>query len=423
MNFKKILQKTIFIYLFLISLMSNAQTVSLYAGSGYGYLDASALYAKFSSPSGMVMDSSGNMYIGDSNNNRIRKITPAGVVSTFAGSTFGFLDGTGTAAQFNFPTGLAIDSVGNIYVCDENNCRIRKITPAGVVTHIAGVNNGFVDGPGISAKFSYPRGIAVDANGNLYVTDTFNHKIRKIDTSGNVTTFAGSTQGSADGTGIAAQFDYPKAIIIDSSGNLYITDATCKIRKITPAGVVTTIAGSTPGYNDGNVATAQFDDPRAMAIDSSGNIYVADSANHKIRKIATDGTVSTLAGSTQGYQNGAANTAKFNFPSSIVLDLNSLYVGESGGNYTIRKITGGALSIQENLLEEKNKIYPNPVKDILNIQSDEEVKIVEVYNSLGQKVIIGNKKQVDVSSLSKGVYVLRLENKYSKITTQKFIKE
>ena len=202
-----------------------------------------------------------------------------------------------------------------------------------------------------------------------------------------------------------------------------LVDPARKIRKITPAGVVTTIAGSTPGYNDGNVATAQFDDPRAMAIDSSGNIYVADSANHKIRKIATDGTVSTLAGSTQGYQNGAANTAKFNFPSSIVLDLNSLYVGESGGNYTIRKITGGALSIQENLLEEKNKIYPNPVKDILNIQSDEEVKTVEVYNSLGQKVMNGNKNQVDVSFLSKGVYILRVENKYSKITIQKFIKE
>lgn len=420
------LKKILFITLFLIGLTSNAQTVSLFAGSGYGYLDGSALYAKFSNPAGIVMDSSGNMYIGDSNNNRIRKITPAGVVSTFAGSTFGFLDGIGTAAQFNFPTGLAIDSSGNIYVVDKNNHKIRKITSAGVVTTVAGSSVGFTNGLGTSAQFNSPSGIAVDANGNLYVTDTYNHKIRKIDTSGNVTTFAGSTQGAADGTGTSAQFYFPQGIAIDNSGNLYVTDYTHRVRKIYPTGVVVTIAGSSftsQGYVDGPAATAKFDDPRAMAIDSSGNIYVADSANHKIRKIATDGTVSTLAGSTQGYQNGAANTAKFNFPSSIFLASNSLYIGESGGNYTIRKITGGTLSIQENLLEDKPNIYPNPVKDILNIQSDEEVKIVEVYNSLGQKVIIGNKKQVDVSSLSKGVYVLRLENKYSKITTQKFIKE
>ena len=314
-----------FIILFLIAAKHNAQTVSLYAGSGYGYLDGSASSSKFSSPNGIVMDSSGNLYIADSNNNRIRKITPAGVVSTFAGSNFGFFDGVGTAAQFNFPTGLTIDSTGNIYVCDENNCRIRKITPSAVVTHIAGDNNGFADGPGISAKFSYPRGIAVDAVGNLYITDTNNHKIRKIDTNGIVSTLAGSTQGAADGIGTAAQFDYPKAIVIDNAGNLYITDALCKIRKITPAGVVTTIAGSTQGYNDGIATTAQFDDPRGLALDLSGNIYVADSANHKIRKIEPNGIVSTFAGSSQGYQNGPANTAKLNFPSSLLLVSNSLY--------------------------------------------------------------------------------------------------
>lgn len=423
MNLQKILQKTIFIYLILISLASNAQTVSLYAGSGYGYLDGSALYAKFSYPYGMVMDSSGNMYIGDSNNHRIRKITPAGVVSTFAGSSVGLLDGTGTAAGFNFPTGLAIDSAGNIYVCDENNCRIRKITPAGVVTHIAGVNNGFVDGPGISAKFSYPRGIAVDATGNLYVTDTYNHKIRKIDTSGNVTTFAGSIQGAADGTGTAAQFDLPEGIVIDSSGNLYITDATCKIRKVTPAGVVTTITGSTPGYNDGNISTAQFNRPSAMALDSSGNIYVTDSMNHKIRKIATDGTVSTVAGSTQGYQNGAANTAKFNFPSSIFLASNSLYVGEIAGNFTIRKITGGTLSIQENLLEEKTNIYPNPVKNILNIQFEGAIKSVEMYNLQGQLVLKSNQLSIDVSRFQNGVYLLKMEDENQNIGFKRFIKE
>lgn len=419
------LKKILFITLFLIGLTSNAQTVSLFAGSGYGYLDGSALYAKFSSPSGMVMDSSGNMYICDSNNNRIRKITPAGVVSTFAGSTFGFLDGIGTAAQFNYPNGLTIDTEGNIYVVDKNNHKIRKITSAGVVTTVAGSSVGFTNGLGTSAQFNSPSGIAVDANGNLYITDTQNHKIRKIDTNGNVTTFAGSTQGAADGTGTSAQFYFPQGIAIDNSGNLYVTDYTHRVRKIYPTGVVVTIAGSSftsQGYVDGPAATAKFDYPCGLALDSYGNIYVADYFNNKIRKIATDGMVSTFAGSSLGYQDGPVETAKFNFPYGLFLASNGLYVADTSNN-CIRKIAGGTLSIQENLLEDKTNIYPNPVKDILNIQSDEEVKTVDVYNSLGQKVMNVNKNQVDVSSLSKGVYVLRVESKYGKITTQKFIKE
>jgi prepilin-type N-terminal cleavage/methylation domain-containing protein len=222
---------------------------------------------------------------GGSSGNNNNTVT----VSTFAGSgTLGYLDGTGTAAQFYGPTGVALDSTGNVYVADISNQRIRKISPSGVVTTLAGsVTNGFADGTGAAAKFNFPESIAVDSTGNVYVADRGNHRIRKITPSGVVTTLAGSTQGFADGSGAAAQFSILYGIAVDSTGNVYVGDyGNNRIRKISPSGVVTTIAGTgVAGYLDGTGAAAQFNSPAGVAVDSAGNVYVADGSNHRIRKI------------------------------------------------------------------------------------------------------------------------------------------
>ncbi|NDZ14032.1 hypothetical protein C7T35_34065 [Variovorax sp. WS11] len=236
---------------------------------------------------GVVVDAGGNVYVADYENNVIRKITPTGDASILAGSTEGWTDATGTDAQFNGPAGLAIDSSGNVYVADYDNNVIRKITPNGTVTTVAGSGSrGAADGQGAAASFDRPNGLKVDASGHIYVADASNHLIRKITPDGVVTTLAGSTQGFADGTGIAAQFDYPWGIALDADGNVYVADSSNnKIRKITPNGVVTTLAGSgTNGSENGFGLTAQFDDPLDVAVDASGNVYVLD--DYSVRKIS-----------------------------------------------------------------------------------------------------------------------------------------
>ena len=254
-----------------------------------GYEDGEASNALFNYLQGIAIDSSGNLFVTDSNNHRSRKITPSGLVTTFAGSSMGYADGQGTAAQFNEPSGMTIDSANNLYVTDTQNNRIRKITPSGLVTTIAGSTKGFADGQGALAKFNQPHGIIVKS-GNLYVADSYNDRIRKIDSSGNVTTIAGSARGFADGQGTAALFRVPWGITIDSLDNLYVTDlSNFIIRKITPSGLVTTIAGSVrdPDYAVGR--NAKFNGLMGITIDSSDNLYVTD--NHRIRKIDTTGNV------------------------------------------------------------------------------------------------------------------------------------
>ena len=316
-------------------------TVSTIAGStASGYLDGTRLTSLFYNPQGVAVDSSGNLYVADTSNHRIRKIDISGNVTTFAGSgTASFADGNGTSASLNQPIGITIDSSGNLYIAEYGNSKIRKITPDRTVTTIAGSTVGFLDGQATAAKFYMPVGITVDSSGNLYVADNISNRIRKIDTSGNVTTFAGSTQGSLDGQGTTAKFYLPSGIVVDSSGNLYIVDrGNHRIRKITPDGNVTTIAGSTVGSVDGQGTTAKFNNPTGITIDSSGNLYVSDYSSHRIRKITPGGLVTTIAGSTSGFADGNITTAKLNLPRGITVDSSgNLYVADTG-NHKIRKI-------------------------------------------------------------------------------------
>jgi type II secretory pathway pseudopilin PulG len=324
---------------------SPTATVSTFAGSTLGSANGTGTSAQFNNPTGIVLEqSTGNLYVADYGNNLIRKVTPAGVVTTFAGSGVGgSTDATGTAATFSGPGGLAIDSAGNLYVADFFNSKIRKITSAGVVTTLAGSGvGGFADGTGTAAKFYDPWGVAVDSAGNVYVADTYNYRIRKISSSGVVSTLAGSgVMGYADGVGTAAQFNYPAGVAVDSSGNVYVADQdNNRIRLISPAGVVTTLAGSgVKASADGVGLNAQFASPHSVSLDGYGNLYVGDEYSHKVRKITPDGTVGTLAGTTDGYLDGLSTSAQFSHPLGVTAaSFKSVYVVERNNN-RIRLIT------------------------------------------------------------------------------------
>jgi DNA-binding beta-propeller fold protein YncE len=324
-------------------------TVSTLAGSTTpGSANGTGAAASFYYPTGVVVDASGNLYVADTNNFEIRKISSSGVVTTLAGSTTpGSSDGIGSNASFNYPTDVALDASGStLYVADSYNNTIRKINLAsGMVTTFAGSTTpGSADGSGLSASFHYPKGVKLDASGNLYIADFNNNEIRKITPAGFVTTLAGSTtSGSADGTGSAASFNHPKGIAVDANGNIYVGDVdNNKIRKITPAGVVTTLAGSTtPGSDNGIGVAASFKAPKGVALNGNDSLlYVAD-GNNEIRQIdLATGMVTTLAGSTTpGSTNGPAASASFNNPVGVAVDESgNIYVGDTD-NHQYRKIT------------------------------------------------------------------------------------
>jgi len=315
-------------------------TISTFAGSTYGFEEGTGTAAKLAQPYNVATDAAGNIYISDTNNHRIRKVTPEGVVMTLAGGTQGDADGTGAAAQFNYPYGVATDSDGNVYVADTHNHKVKKITPAGVVTTLAGSTGGYADGTGGAAQFYYLTGVTVDADKNVYVADKDNHKVRKVTSAGVVTTLAGDAAGFADGTGAAAQFNQPYDVAVDGNGNVYVADASNhKIRKVTQARVVTTFAGSTQGDANGTGTAAQFNYPYGIATDADDNVYVADTFSQKVKKITTGGVVTTLAGTTNGNADGDTATAQFNYLTGVdVHSSGKIFIADKD-NHRIRAIT------------------------------------------------------------------------------------
>jgi sugar lactone lactonase YvrE len=331
-----------------VAVTCSPPMVSTLAGSTTsGSADGIGSAASFYYPTGVVVDAHGNLYVADTNNFEIRKITAAGVVTTLAGSTTsGSADGNGAAAGFNYPTDVALNASGTtLYVADSYNNMIRTINLAtGMVSTFAGSTTaGFADGTGTAASFHYPKGVKLDAYGNLYIADFNNNAIRKITPSGVVTTLAGSgIAGSADGTGATATFNHPKGIAVDTNGNVYVGDVdNNEIRKVTSAGVVTTLAGTTtPGSADGIGAAASFKLPKGVTLYGDNTLYVAD-GNNEIRKInLTTRMVTTLAGSTTpGSTDGPALSASFNNPVGIATDAaGNIYVGDTD-NHEYRKIT------------------------------------------------------------------------------------
>src|ERR1700690_1270639 len=327
-----------------------------------GSTDGTGSAARFNHPYGLAVDSSGNVYVADRANSVIRKITPAGVVTTIAGRAGvpGSVDGNGTAALFNNPSGVAVDATGNVYVADTGNDTIRKITPAGVVSTPVGTpgTSGSTDGTGPAALFNNPSGVAVDATGNVYVADTGNDTIRKITPAGVVSTPVGTpgTSGSTDGTGPAATFGSPFGVAVDGSGNLYVADTgNNTIRKITSGGVSSTLAGSpgVPGFTDGTGIFALFDSPRGIAVDGAGNVYVADSQNSAIRKVTAAGVVTTIAGAPGIFANatGTGSAAEFDVPFGVAVNSSGAVFVSTVLGYTVEQGTA-ATTLAPSILQQ-----------------------------------------------------------------------
>jgi len=325
-----------------VSPIVNGGVVTTVAGSGTaGFTNATGTAATFNYPWGIRIDPLGNIFVADTVNAAIRKISTSGAVTTVAGSgNPSYTNGNGTAAEFSYIYGLTINSDGSMIVPDTGNNAIRKISVTGDVTTVFGPTSNGVNCQSSPLYLRSPEDIVQDASGNYYISDQNNNCIRKMTPSGVVTTFAGSgVAGTTDGTGTAASFNNPTGMAIDSAGNIYVSDSSSgRIRKITPAAVVTTLAGIGTGYVDGAGTSARFSAPTGLAVDGAGTVYVADRGNNKIRRITPAGVVDTLAGSTAGFAEGTGTAAKFNNPGGIAIDGNGvLYVADTN-NHRIRKI-------------------------------------------------------------------------------------
>lgn len=333
--------------------ISPAGEVTTLAGvAGYaGYADGQGNMARLSGPTAVALDAAGNVWFGEDGNRVVRKLTPAGQVITIAGRPGyqGSADGHGNLAQFGRPVGLAFDQQGYLYVADQYNHAIRKVTPQGYVTTLAGKSGteGNQDGSGSAARFSHPFGLTIGSDGNLYVAPVHNHCLRRVTLAGVVSTFVGATNGavgSADGTGDRARFWMPHAVAADLQGNLYVADhINNALRRITPQAVVTSIAGVTNMYGavDGTGASARFWNPNSCRVDRSGNVFVSDHNNCAIRKITPSGQVTTAAGllGTGGERDGQGAAARFYYPAGLAFDSKGdLYVADYWG-YTIRRMT------------------------------------------------------------------------------------
>ena len=336
---------TMFVMLLTIQLHAqcdNPEVVTIAGTGSPGGGNGPGNVASFNALTGVTVNNAGEVFVADFLNHQIRRIDSDNFVTTFAGSGLpGSLDGIGLSAQFNSPSDVIADAAGNIFVTDFNGHRIRMITPAGVVSTIAGSGTpGLVDGNGVFAQFNNPTGIAVDDAGNLYIADSGNHAIRKISPSGQVTTIGGNgTPGYMDGSGVTL-FNTPRGVSLDLAGNVVIADQNNnRIRSITPSGTASTITGDgISGLIDGPTSSARVSGPNGIIVSPEGSIIFADAGNHAIRSIM--GTeVSTIAGDgTPGSQNGLGMAARFFSPKGVSLDLaGNIYVGDQG-NHSVRRI-------------------------------------------------------------------------------------
>ena len=396
-----------------------------------------AVNAGLFAPYDIALDGSGNYYIADGYNNRIRKVNSAGIITTIAGRDTAGYNGDNILAinaQLYRPAGITCDHAGNIYFADAFNNRVRKInTATGIITTIAGNGSSIYNGDDIAADSAgvyNPHRVAIDTAGNIFITDWGNHRIRKVNTAGVITTIAGTGiagDNGDNGPADTAEIDEPYGIAVDNSGNIYFADlAKNKIRAINAGGTIITIAG-TGAYgfagDGGAVDTAEFKNPSGIAVDAIGNIYIADGLNQRIRKVTVStGVITTIAGNgIHGYtgDHGLAINAEMADPVGITLDAaGNIYVVDFGNN-CIRYITAPDAVSSITQVREKCSVYPNPCKGVITLfisSTDNEQAEIRITNISGEeikKITVHTNEQVRIGQLPEGVYILSVATKNS----------
>jgi trimeric autotransporter adhesin len=435
------MKKLTFISTFLVFNFSffilKAQTINTIAGSaiaGYGGDGGQATVASLNNPIGVAVDVSGNLYIGDWDNNRVRKVNTSGIITTIAGIGIEGYSGDGgqaTAAEISTPGGLAIDTLGNVYIPELAGNRIQKVdVSTGIITTVAGDGVGGSGGDGgaaTAANLDYPTGVALDKKGNLYIADDINNRVRIVDTSGVINTYAGNGifgYGGDGGPATAAELEAPTGLASDAAGNLYFGDQeNSRIRVVNSSGIISTYAGNgVVGYtgNAGPATAAELDHPEEVALDASGNLYIDDEGNDEIRIVSPAGTIKRFAGvPTIGNfsgDGGPASAAELSGPQGVCADYaGNIYIADFGNN-RVRKvttvITGNEALNYENIVT----VYPNPAKEELNIELNGILNkvVITLYNIEGEQIInqsFSNQSIVtlNTSGYPDGLYILRMQ--------------
>ncbi|MFI9722980.1 RICIN domain-containing protein [Streptomyces sp. NPDC052396] len=340
-----------------------APPISTFAGTGVAGFrgdNEPAVSAQLNRPHGIAVDSTGVVYIADLNNHRVRKITTDGKISTFAGTGVAGFNGDNVradSAQLNGPREVAVDSADAVYIADAGNHRIRKITADGKISTVAGTGTAGFSGDGglaTAAQLNYPIGLAVDGAGDLYITDYANHRVRKVTADKKISTVAGTGPWGFNGDdrlATSAQLNHPHSVAVDGAGDLYIADyANHRVRKVTADKKISTVAGTGIGGFDGDdrlATSAQLNCPLGVMVDSTGTLYIADHSNHRVRKVAADGKISTVAGTgTAGFggDGGPAASAQLNCPLGLAVDcVDTLYITDHVNN-RVRKVASARLA-------------------------------------------------------------------------------
>jgi sugar lactone lactonase YvrE len=446
------MKKIITLLTLVLYVSAKAQTISTYAGNGltgFSGDGGQATLAKLKNPTGVAVDAQGNLYISDSYNLRIRKVEAAtGIISTVVGTgSYGFSGdgGLATAAKLTYPTDVAVDSQGNLYIA--NDYRIRKVTAStGIINTIAGNGNSTPNGDGGLATAAQIQDgqMTFDAQDNLYISS--GHRIRKITSStGIITTVVGTGTAGYSGDGgiaTAAELYGTGGVVVDSNGNIYVSDqGNRRVRKVDAStGIITTIVnqlGSNSYFGDGGAATAAgVTGPNGLVLDAQNNLYIADQNNHRIRKVdALTGIITTIAGNGNGNYSGDGGTplaAEMYFPADLAIDSQSnIYITEGYSfftpeGYRVRKISNGTTGI--NQLSKSNvqvTIFPNPSNGIFNISSSAKFSEVKILNLLGEtilnKVTDSESTHIDLSAYPKGVYFYQVIEKNNVMATGKLI--
>ncbi|MCW3121098.1 MAG: hypothetical protein JWQ38_590 [Flavipsychrobacter sp.] len=434
-------------------MLGNAQNITTYAGGGSSGLGdgGPATAGAIGYTAGIAVAPNGDIFIADGNNHRVRKITKSsGIITTICGTgTAGFSGDNGPAsvATLNFPTWIAVDNKGNVYITDGYNNRIRKIGKDGIIRTVAGNGIAAYNGdniPAISASLNGAQGICVDVHDNLFIVDGANPRIRKVDPSGIITTYGGTGiagPGTDNGPATASQLRNIFGICVDNIGNIYVaeTNEDSKIRKINgTTGIITTFAGTGVwGFSgDGNEATtAQLKSPFSVGADNLGNIYIADNGNNRIRKVDASGKINTIVGTgTAGFggDGGSALSAIINRPENVVVDLcGNIFISDFG-NKRVRKVTydpvcDPIVGVDILYFEQTLSIYPNPTTEELHIDNLQNKASYSIQNILGQTIQQGTLRQgsntIALQHIAGGIYTLIITDEQNKRTLHKIVKQ